>query len=202
MMEPKFVLDVRDLPDHGFGARSLTWWGTIGMFAIESMTLALGGAAYLYLMMQQPQWPPNTRLPDLSISTAVTVVFLLSLVPNIWLEKRAEKYDLRAVRIGMVVMSLTGAVLVAMRLYEFSHLNVRWDWNAYGSAVWGLLGLHTVHVVTDLVDTIVLATLLFTPQGAKARRFVDTAENAMYWNFVVIAWLPVYGIIYWVPRWV
>ena len=45
-----------------------------------------------------------------------------------------------AVRIGLVVMSVIGAVLVAMRLYEFSHLNVRWDWNAYGSAVWGLLG--------------------------------------------------------------
>lgn len=200
-MEPKFVLDVKELQDHGFGTRSLTWWGTVGMFAIESMTLALGAAAYLYLMMQQPQWPPNTRSPDLGISTAVTVVFLLSVIPNIWLEKRAKQYDLRGVRIGMVVMSLIGAILVGMRLVEFSHLNVRWDWNAYGSAVWALLGLHTVHVVTDLVDTVVLATLLFTPRGTKARRFVDTAENAMYWNFVVLAWLPIYGIIYWVPRW-
>ena len=201
-MEPKAVMDLRELPDHGFGSRSLTWWGTIGMFAIESMTLALGGAAYLYLMMQQPQWPPNTPLPDLSVSSAVTLVFLLSLVPNLWLEKRAQKFDLRAVRIGLVVMSLIGAVLLVMRLYEFSHLNVRWDWNAYGSAVWGLLGLHTVHVATDLVDTIVLAVLMFTPHGHKARRFVDSAENAMYWNFVVIAWLPVYAILYWVPRWV
>jgi heme/copper-type cytochrome/quinol oxidase subunit 3 len=102
----------------------------------------------------------------------------------------------------MVAMSLIGALLVVMRLYEFSRLNVRWDWNAYGSAVWGLLGLHTVHVVTDLVDTIVLTALLFTGHGQRARRFVDTAENAMYWNFVVIAWLPVYAIIYWVPRWI
>ena len=62
-MEPKAVLDLRELPDHGFGTRSLTWWGTVGMFAIESMTLALGAAAYLYLMMQEPQWPPNTHVP-------------------------------------------------------------------------------------------------------------------------------------------
>jgi len=200
-MEPKFVLDLRDLPDHGFGTRSLTWWGTVGMFAIESMTLALGAAAYLYLMMQEPHWPPVAHVPDLGFSTAVTAVFLLSVIPNIWLERRAKQNDLRAVRIGMVIMSLLGALLVGMRLYEFSHLNVRWDWNAYGSAVWGLLGLHTVHVVTDLVDTIVLTALLFTSHGTKARRLVDAAENAMYWNFVVIAWLPVYAIIYWVPRW-
>jgi heme/copper-type cytochrome/quinol oxidase subunit 3 len=202
MMQPRFVLDLRELPDHGFGTRSLTWWGTVGMFAIESTTLAIGGAVYLYLMMQEPHWPPVAKVPDLSISTAVTIAFVLSLIPNIWLERRAKKYDLRTTRIGMVIMSLIGAVLVAMRLYEFAHLNVRWDSNAYGSAVWGLLGLHTVHVATDLVDTMVLAALLFSRHGQHGRRFVDTAENAMYWNFVVIAWLPVYAIIYWVPRWI
>jgi cytochrome c oxidase subunit 3 len=201
-MQSKFVLDLRQLPDHGFGTRSLTWWGTVGMFAIEATTLAIGGAAYFYLMMQEPHWPPVAKVPDLGFSTAVTVLFLLSLAPNIWVERRARKFDLRAIRIGMVAMSFIGAVLVAMRLYEFSRLNVRWDWNAYGSAVWGLLGLHTAHVVTDLVDTIVLAVLLFTGHGQRARRFVDTAENAMYWNFVVIAWLPIYAIIYWVPRWI
>src|SRR3954465_1506614 len=82
LMQPKAVLDLRDLPDHGFGTRSLTWWGTVGMFAIEAMTLALGAAAYLYLMMQEPHWPPVARAPDLSISTAVTVVFVLSVIPN------------------------------------------------------------------------------------------------------------------------
>jgi heme/copper-type cytochrome/quinol oxidase subunit 3 len=131
----------------------------------------------------------------------LTAVLVLSVLPNIWLKRRAEKYDLRAVRIGMVIMSLVGVILVPMRLYEFAHLNVRWDTNAYGSAVWALLGLHTAHLVTDLVDTIVLAALLFTSHGHKARRFVDTTENAMYWNFVVAGWLPIYAVIYLVPRW-
>jgi cytochrome c oxidase subunit III len=201
-MPLNFVLDLRQLPDHGFGTRSLTWWGTVGMFAIESMTLALGAAAYLYLMMQVPHWPPNTRAPDLDISTGITALFLLSVIPNIWLKRRAERQDLLAVRIGLVLMSLIGAGVTVVRLYEFSHLNVRWDWNAYGSAVWGLLGLHTVHVATDLGDTLVLAVLMFTGHGKRARRFVDAAENAMYWNFVVFAWLPVYATLYLVPRWI
>jgi cytochrome c oxidase subunit 3 len=200
MMESKFVLDLRELPDHGFGTRSLTWWGTVGMFAIESMTLAIGAAAYLYLMRQEPHWPPVAKNPDLAISTTITTLLILSVIPNMWLKHRAERYDLRGVRIGMVVMSLVGAVLVPLRLYEFAHLNVRWDSNAYGSAVWGLLGLHTTHLVTDLVDTVVLTALLFSRHGHHARRFVDTAENAMYWNFVVLAWLPIYAIIYLVPR--
>jgi heme/copper-type cytochrome/quinol oxidase subunit 3 len=200
-MRTRFALNLRELPDHGFGTRSLTWWGTVGMFAIESMTLAIGAAAYLYLMQHETHWPPVARSPDLGISTALTTVLVLSVIPNMWLKRRAEQYDLKAVRIGMILMSLIGVALVPLRLYEFAHLNVQWDTNAYGSAVWGLLGLHTTHLVTDLVDTIVLAALLFSRHGNHARRFVDTAENAMYWNFVVLAWLPVYVIIYWVPRW-
>ena len=31
-------------------------------------------------------------------------------------------------------------------------------------------------------------------------RFVDVEENAVYWYFVVLAWLPIYGVIYWAPR--
>ena len=200
-MQSRFVLNLSELPDHGFGTRSLTWWGTVGMFAIESMTLAIGGAAYLYLMAQEVHWPPAARNPDLQISTTLTALLVLSVIPNMWLKRRAEQYDLKTVRRGMVVMSLIGAALIPLRLYEFAHLNVQWDTNAYGSAVWGLLGLHTAHLVTDLVDTVVLAALLFSRHGSHARRFVDTAENAMYWNFVVLAWLPVYAIIYWLPRW-
>jgi len=33
-----------------------------------------------------------------------------------------------------------------------------------------------------------------------ARRFVDLSENAEYWDFVVLAWIPLYVVIYWLPR--
>jgi cytochrome c oxidase subunit 3 len=201
-MKTQFTLDLQRLPDHGFGHRSITWWGTVGMFAIEGMTIALGAAVYLYLMMQVPHWPPGVPAPDLSISTILTILLLLSVAPNLWLKRRAEKMDLKAVQIGLVLMSVIGLVLVILRWFEFQHLNVRWDTNAYGSAVWGALGLHTVHLVTDLGDTIVLTVLMFTRHGKRARRFVDTTENAMYWNFVVLIWLPVYLILYLVVRWV
>jgi cytochrome c oxidase subunit I+III len=29
---------------------------------------------------------------------------------------------------------------------------------------------------------------------------VDVEDNAVYWYFVVAAWLPIYGVIYWAPR--
>jgi len=75
-----------------------------------------------------------------------------------------------------------------------------WDANAYGSIVWLLLGLHTIHLLTDLGDTIVLAVLMFTRHGTVGKRLGDVADNATYWNFVVASWLPIYFLIYWVPR--
>jgi heme/copper-type cytochrome/quinol oxidase subunit 3 len=31
-------------------------------------------------------------------------------------------------------------------------------------------------------------------------RFVDVSENSLYWYFVVLTWLPIYGFIYFAPR--
>ena len=74
-----------------------------------------------------------------------------------------------------------------------------WDRDAYGSIVWLLLGLHTTHIVTDFLDSAVLTVLMFIGP-IEEKRFVDVEENAVYWYFVVLAWLPIYGVIYWAPR--
>jgi hypothetical protein len=34
------------------------------------------------------------------------------------------------------------------------------------------------------------------------RRMVDVSENAMYWRFVWLLWIPIYLMLYWIPRWV
>jgi len=60
--------------------------------------------------------------------------------------------------------------------------------------------LHTTHILTDWIDTVVLWALMNTPHGEEPRRMVDTDENALYWRFVWITWLPIYLLIYWVPR--
>jgi cytochrome c oxidase subunit 3 len=104
------------------------------------------------------------------------------------------------VRIGLLAMSVLGIAPMVVRVFEFPSLHVNWDTNAYGSVTWILLGLHTTHLITDLADTLVLLALMFTRHGETSRRFGDVQDNAMYWNFVVLTWLPIYGCIYWIPR--
>jgi hypothetical protein len=59
--------------------------------------------------------------------------------------------------------------------------------------------LHTTHLVTDTWDTAVLDALFF-PGPLEGKRYVDVSENALYWYFVVLSWLPIYAVVYLAPR--
>jgi len=198
-MNGRRTLDVSHLAPAAFGHRSILWWGTMGIVIIEGMMFALSIGTYFYLRSRSDTWPPNLPPPDLRWGTLNTLILLASAIPNELAKKAAEKIDLAGVRLWLVVCLVFGVAFNVVRGFEFATLNCLWNTNAYGSIVWFLLGMHTIHISTDVVDTGVLTTLMFTGP-IEEKRFVDVSENAMYWYFVVLVWLPVYGVIYWAPR--
>jgi heme/copper-type cytochrome/quinol oxidase subunit 3 len=198
-MNGQQTLDVSRLAPGAFGHRSILWWGTMGIILIEGTAFALAIAAYFYLRLRNDTWPPNVPPPMLRWGTLNTLVLLASLLPNELAKNASERVDLAKVRLWLVVCLAFGIVFNAIRVYEFASLNVSWDTNAYGSVVWLLLGLHTTHILTDVIDTSVLTVLMFVGP-VEEKRFVDVSENAVYWYFVVLTWLPIYGVIYWAPR--
>jgi cytochrome c oxidase subunit 3 len=198
-MKTEIAGDVSELDTHSFGPRSLTWWGTLSFISLESSAFALAAGSYLYLMARAPEWPLNSPLPNHWPGTIVTLLLLFSVPLNLLVSRWAHQENMPKVRWGLVGMSLFGIAPLLVRIFEFPALNVFWDQNAYGSVLWFLLGLHTAHLLTDLGDTLVLAALMFTRHGQNGRRFSDVTDNAFYWNFVVLAWLPMYVLIYWIP---
>jgi len=199
--ESDVALDVSPLPDYAFGHRSVLWWGTMCMIAIEAMAFALIIAAYLYVKGRMPHWPDGVPNPGLLWGTVNLVILLVSLVPNELTKRAAERFDRGAVKLWLSICVAFAIAFTIVRFLEFSTLNVRWDTNAYGSVTWLLLGAHTAHVLTDLLDTLVLDVLIFTGP-VDEHRFVDVSENAFYWYFVVLTWLPIYGVLYLAPRFV
>ena len=191
--------DVSGLSTYGYGHRSLMWWGTFGLMAIEGTVFAIALVVYFYLRELADLWPPEDPPPSLVFGTLNTIILLVSAIPNQWTKKAAEREDLRTVRIGLTICVLFALAFLIVRVFEFPALNTRWDTNAYGSIVFMLLGLHTVHLVTDLIDTVVLTILMFTGP-LEGKRYVDVSENAFYWWFVVLTWLPIYFTIYLMPR--
>ena len=131
--------------------------------------------------------------------TVNVVILVVSAWPNLLARKAAERFDLGGVRLWMAVRWSSRSRSTSCASSSSGSSNVRWDTNAYGSVTWFLLGLHTVHVLTDFLDSAVLAAVMFCGR-LDENRFVDVSENAMYWNFVVVSWLPIYAVIYLAPR--
>ena len=103
-------------------------------------------------------------------------------------------------RILLVVMTLIGVANLGVRVFEFPALNCSWASNAYGSVTWMLVGMHSTHLITDWMDTVVLTALMFFGP-LENKRFMDVYENGDYWYFVVFAWIPIYVVVYFAPRW-
>ena len=193
------ALDVRRLPSFDFGVRSLMWWGTAGLMAIESTVFALAIVIYFYLRSHVERWPLTTPPPELLWGTLNTAVLLVSAWPNHLAKRAAERLDRHGVQVWLSVCLAFGLVFLVLRGFELGALNVRWDTDAYGSIVWMLMALHTTHLVTDTWDTTVLDVLFFTGP-LEGKRYVDVSENALYWYFVIASWLPIYAVVYLAPR--
>ena len=121
-MKRPFELDVSELPTHAFGPRMTTWWGTLGFIVLEGTGFALASAAYLFLWLNNPDWPLDAAPPPLLWSTLVLVVMLASLWPNMLVESHARAYDLAGVRRDLVILVLIGLLLVVLRSFEFAAL--------------------------------------------------------------------------------
>ena len=102
-MTTRPAIDVSGLPAYTFERRGLMWWGTMGIIAIEGTMFAILIATYFYLRLYVPKWPPQLPPPDLFYGTVNTLVLLLSVVPNQWVNRAAERQDLAAVRLGLLV---------------------------------------------------------------------------------------------------
>ena len=194
-------IDVSMLPTFAFGNRGLVWWGTIGFIVIEGFSLALCVASYLYLRKNLIEWPPpRVPNPDLLLPTIGLVVMLLSNLPMYMVKKAALALDRAGVTRWLLVACAFGIAMVVFRVYDFAALNTRWDNNAYGSITWTTVGFHAALVLMEVGET-VGALLLFLFAPIEEKHFVDASDNVMYWAFVTLSWIPLYVLVYLVPRW-
>jgi len=192
-------LDVAHLPSLAFGPRTTIWWGVIGLLAIEGTMFAILLATYFYLKQNFPQWPPaGTPPPDL-VAGSINMALLLA---SIWPMRIAHRAGLeekrRPVWIALAVCAVIGFVAIALRGFEFAAMHCRWYSHAYGSVVWTMLGMHLGHLIASTLENVLLF-LLMLRGPVERKHFVDVNVNAIYWYFVVLAWLPVYAVLYFAP---
>lgn len=196
------LLDLRELPVAPLGKKNPLWWGMIGLITIEATVFASLIASYFYLLLGHTEWPPGgLEPPDLLVPTINSVVLLASSLPMRYADRGIGRNDQRALKVGLLLCLILSLIFLGLKAYEFSHKEYQWDSHAYGSIVWTLLGFHTLHVVALTLKTLVVGVLAIKGFFHAEER-IAVQVNGIYWHFVVAVWIPIYIVIYWVPRWV
>jgi cytochrome c oxidase subunit III len=194
------TIDVGTLPAKAFGPRTTIWWGVLGLLTIEGTMFGILVASYLYLTKNFSAWPPlGTPPPDLGVATVNMILLLASVWPMRVAHRAAFIERRRPIALALAVCTLAGMVALVLRFFEFRAMHIRWDTNAYGSIVWTILGMHTGHLIASTLENILLMVLM-RAGPVESKHFVDTNVNAVYWYFVVFAWLPIYCLVYFAPR--
>ncbi len=194
------AIDAARLPHVGWGPAAAVWWAVWSLITIEGTVFVLLVTVYLYLRGIATAWPPEgIRLPGLAGSTANVLLLLASVVPTVGAHRAALRRDRRATTRYLVVATVLSLGTIALRGVELAQLHVRWDGHAYGSIVWTILGTHLSHLVASTLEDVLLCLLMrFGP--LEDRHYVDVTVSALYWYFVVAAWIPLYLLVYWLPR--
>jgi heme/copper-type cytochrome/quinol oxidase subunit 3 len=191
------VLDVSALTEGTADSRALVWWGNLGMLAIEGTMFAMALATYLYLRSVNLDWPPSTvPKPDLLLPTINAVLLLLSCMAAYVIDRASITKNMPAIRIGQVLCIVAGLTFLYIRFAIIvPNLGYKWSDHAYGSIVWTIIGMHTLHVVTATGETALLFIYgLFKPVMKK--HLLDFRTTAVYWYFVALVWVPFYFVIF------
>ena len=195
-MSEQRVLDVSALPHGTIDSRALIWWGNLGMMVIEGTVFCLAFATFIYLRMNNLDWPPATvPKPDMPLPTINLLLLIVSGIPALYADAAARREDLTGVRVGMVLFILMGIIFIVIRFVNLANLGYKWSDHAFGSIVWVVIGMHMFHCIVASGENTMLLVYLFGWPATK-KRFLDVRCAAVYWYFVILSWLPFFVLIY------
>jgi cytochrome c oxidase subunit III len=200
MRPQRALIDVSALPTDVFGTRGPGFWGIVCFMAVEGTTLAICAATYFYLSKNFDVWPPaDTRAPSLLVPTISLIALVASNGLALAMDRAAKEMNVGRTRFLLVVSTIVGVALFGLRLFEFRSLNTTWDANAYGSIVWTIMGLHASLLLMEVMETGGIS-LIYLFGKAQPKHFVHVSENATYWLFSTLSWVPLYAIIFLGPK--
>ncbi len=181
----------------GHGAGSLR----LGMLLFLGSEVATFGAGFVYYFyIRSGAWDP-VQLPHL-LSSLVLVNTAILILSSITLHYAhvALRNDNRTRFLRLLgVTLLLGLIFVGGQFYEYyqfiGHEGFTLTTGVFGSAFYGLTGLHGLHVSLGAVLLgIVFVRALYGQYSAERHTSVSTVS--MYWHFVDIVWVFLVLVLY------
>lgn len=174
----------------------------LGMILFLCTDIGTFGAGFAYyFFIRAGAWPP-AHLPTEELLTTILVLNTILLVTSSftyhWSEIQLKKGNHGRFMQGIAVTFLLGVVFVGGQIYEYTSLlshGFTLSTGIFGSAFFGLTGLHGLHVSFGVL---LIGTLLF--RGARGHftkdRHVAVTTVSWYWHFVDAVWIFLVAVLY------
>jgi cytochrome c oxidase subunit 3 len=182
--------------------------GMMGMYiflASEVMFFGSLFAMYFYLVGSHPAWPPTppSNKPEYYVNwwpipTINTIILVSSgFTAHFGLEALSRDNRRRFFLLWIITIVL-GFGFEFGQLYEFINAfsrGLNLTANTFASAFFLMTGFHGAHLLGGLI--LLLLILYRASRGQfSARNHVGPAAVTLYWHFVDVVWLFLFGILY------
>ena len=200
-MNGTHVIPKERLPVIVSGPRAPVWWAVLLLVLIETIVFGSLISSYFYLRLGAAEWPPGgAPPPELLLPIVNTGVLFASAVAVLWATASLKKGNVRRLKWGLGAGVVLETVFFVIKLIMSGDVQVGWTENAYGSIFWTINHLHTGHVLVAILMGIVVLLLTFRGYVTVERRLPVQVVN-IYWQFVTLIWVPVFVVLFLVPRW-
>jgi cytochrome c oxidase subunit III len=183
--------------------------GLMGMYIFLSSEIMFFGslfAVYFYLHGSFDNWPPRGTFPvdPWPIPTFNTVILLSSGVTMHIGHLAVQEGNRRKLIQWLIPTIVLGALFEVGQAYEFIHAYggfgnthdvLQFNTNQFSSAFFAMTGFHGLHVLGGLVFLLLILWRCLKSHFT-AEHHVGVAACAVYWHFVDLVWVFLFGILY------
>jgi heme/copper-type cytochrome/quinol oxidase subunit 3 len=172
--------------------------GMGSFLANEAVFFALLIIAYVNFRNSVTSGPTASSSLD-PLRSGIFTVFLLSSSLTLWFADRSlERGDRRWLVAWLGVTVTLGSIFLVGQGLEYARLlssDVTVSRNVFGTTFFTLTGFHGLHVLVGLIMLSILAGLALTGD-LKERRSGALGAVSLYWHFVDVVWIVIFGVVY------
>ena len=174
----------------------------LGIYLFIASEVMLFGSfftAYFFarLIVPTETWPPEPFELPVYLALVNTIILVTSSFTMHWALQSIKRNHRAGLVAGLTLTFLLGLTFLLIQAREYTRIGFAPKDLAFGSAFYGLTGLHGAHVFVGLnLLAYALIRAVRGHYGPRPHEHLGVELPGIYWHFVDVMWIVVYTTVY------